>query len=89
VISVDDVQSWDMRGEHVLWDQRVLRITGERATESIARKWQGNVLAEMGTAFTFGIPFPIQLDDGSVFVSFYATLADGVMHQRYVRMRIA
>jgi len=88
VISEDAGRNWDMENEYVLWDQRIRRITGERATESVARKWEGNILAEMGTGFTFGIPYPIQLDDGSVFVSFYATLADGVMHQRYVRVRL-
>jgi len=88
-ISGDGGQTWDMESEYVLWDQRVRRIVGERASESIARKWEGNVLAEMFTSFQFGVPHPIQLDDGSVFVSFYATLEDGVTHQRYLRMRIS
>lgn len=87
-VSKDNGVTWDMESEHVLWDQRVRRIVGERASESIQRKWEGNVLAEMFTSFQFGVPHPIQLDDGSVIVSFYATLEDGVTHQRFVRIRI-
>lgn len=87
-ISEDDGRTWDLDSECVLWDQRVRCVTGERASESVQRQWEGSVLAEMFTSFQFGVPHPIQLDDASVFVSFYATLEDGVTHQRHVRFRI-
>ena len=88
VISEDEGRTWRMETEHVLWDQRARRIVGEPAAASVQRKWEGSALEEMFTGFQYGIPHPIQLDDGSIFVSFYATLPGGVTHQRYVRFEI-
>lgn len=86
-VSEDGGQSWDMESEYVLWDQQARRVTGEPASESRKRDWEGSSMAEMFT-WDFGIPHPVLLDDGSVLVTFYATQMDHIMHQRYVRFTI-
>src|ERR1041385_3421672 len=73
-LSEDGGLTWNLDSEYVLWDQRARRVVGEKASESQYRQWEGNVLTEMFPSFQFGVPHPIQLDDGSVFISFYATL---------------
>jgi hypothetical protein len=86
-VSEDGGKTWDMNHEYVLWDQRLRRVTGERTSESIQRAWEGGAMTEM-FSFDFGVPHPALLDDGSVFVTFYATTWDHLMHQRYVRCLI-
>ena len=88
IVSDDEGQTWDTASETTLWDQAARRVTGEPATQSERREWEGNVLAEMFTSFDFGIPSAVVLPDGTVFVTFYATQLDHVMHQRYVRLKM-
>ena len=76
-----------MTSECILWDQQARRITGELAKASEQRAYEGSSMEEMWT-WDFGIPHPIQLDDGTVLVTFYATQMDHIMHQRYVRFII-
>jgi hypothetical protein len=88
VISVDDGETWKTDEEIVLWDQAARRATGERPSASSQREWEGSALAEMFKIFDFGIPHVIELEDKTIFVSFYATQLDHVMHQRYVRLKV-
>jgi hypothetical protein len=86
-LSEDGGRTWQMDQEHVLWDQSARRVTGELASAGQERKWEGSCMAEMFT-WDFGVPEPTRLDDGSVLVTFYATQADHVTHQRYVRFKV-
>lgn len=88
IISDDEGQTWRSDEEIVLWDQSARKATGARCVESSARQWTGTALTEMFSIFDYGIPHPIELSDGSVFISFYATALDHVMHQRFVRLNV-
>lgn len=86
-VSEDAGRTWDMDSEYVLWDQRARRVTCEPARESVNRRYEGSAMLEMWT-FDFGVPNPVQFDDGSVLVTFYATQLDHVTHQRYIRFSL-
>lgn len=77
----------DTSAEHVLWDQSAHRITAKPIAKSTGRAWDGTSMSEMFT-WDFGGPHATTLDDGSVFITFYATDLDHIMHQRYVRLKI-
>jgi hypothetical protein len=77
-----------MENETILWDQAARRVTGDRGSGSEERAWEGTLLTEMFTSFDYGCPHPIELDDGTVFITYYATELDHIMHQRFIRLRV-
>jgi len=87
-LSEDSGRTWNMHEETVLWDRTARRVTCELVHGSESRNWQGSLLDEMFADFDFGVPHAIELEDGTVWITFYATEADNIMHQRYLRMKV-
>jgi hypothetical protein len=83
-ISDDDARTWDPADETVLYDGERRVVTGEPAPPAAARDDADPLWGSMW-GWTFGSPCPVELDDGSVLVAFFAADDGGVSAIRGVR----
>jgi len=85
--STDNGRTWDSVAPIRMWDEREKRIVAHQepwqCTVSVS---EDGVWAELA-AFTFGTPDLALLNDGSVLLTYYATLND-VTHIRACRFRV-
>lgn len=81
-LSGDDGRTWDADHPLQMWDAREARMLGE-PTRNRAADFDPGVWDEL-EAFTFGTPDLVDLGDGSVLLTYYATLG-GIIHVRACR----
>jgi len=81
-VSRDEASTWDSEPPVQMWDARGSRLLGQPAVD-IPLASDGGVWDEL-ESFTFGTPDLLALQDGSVLMTYYATLM-GVIHVRACR----
>jgi len=86
-LSEDDGRTWATDDELVLWDEATRHATGARAS---SRDVPDADVPLWGTmwGWTFGGPTPVQLPDGTVAVTFFATGVDGIPAIRCVQLEV-
>jgi hypothetical protein len=86
-LSEDGGRTWAVDDEIVLWDEGSRAATGARAS---SRDVPDADVPLWGTmwGWTFGGPTPVQLPDGTVAVTFFATGTDGVPAIRCVLLEV-
>ena len=86
-LSEDGGRTWAIDDELVLWDEARRAATGARAS---SRDEPDADLPLWGTmwGWTFGGPCPVQLPDGRVVVTFFATGVDGITAIRAVTLEV-
>ncbi len=77
VLSEDEGRTWDVDRELVVWDDAARRVTGTTARSRDRGEDEGALWGTMW-GWTFGTPTPVQLPDGRVAISFFASGFDGV-----------
>jgi hypothetical protein len=84
-LSADNGRTWN--DELVIWDESVRRVTGERPAEA-ATADRPEPLWDTMWRWTFGLPGPAVLADGSVGLVFYSAEPDGTATVRFVRITV-
>lgn len=82
-VSEDGGRTWDLAGEFLIWDETVRRVVGIPAASSGSAD-RDPPLWDTMWAWSFGLPAPALLADGSVGVAFYAAEPDGTPTVRFV-----
>ena len=85
-ISRDGARTWDRSDEIVLYDGDRRVISGEPAPSASSAVDTDPLWGSMW-GWTFGSPCPVELDDGSVLVAFFASDETGRSAIRIVRLR--
>lgn len=84
--SSDAGQTWDADGVVQMWDARQSRVVAE-PVKSGSRPGGEKGVWDALEQFTFGTPGMIRLDDGTVLLTYYATI-DGICHIRATRFAV-
>jgi len=85
--SPDGGATWDTQHPIQMWDARESRILAESVSAVTAKAAGGDGIWQALGGFTFGTPDLILLSDGSVLLTYYATLHD-IIHVRACRFRV-
>jgi len=85
--SPDGGQSWDTEHPIQMWDVRGSRILGEPVATAAHEAEGGDSIWAALSHFTFGTPDLLALPDGSVLLTYYATLHE-IIHVRACRFRV-
>ena len=85
-VSFDEGRHWNLDEPIQMWDSDSGRIVGE-LPEPHRRVTKSEGLWEMLPSFTFGTPDVVALADGSLLMTYYATVND-IIHVRACRFRI-
>jgi len=85
VLSEDGGATWDVADEFVVWDEASRRVSGERAVDARRAPDDPSLWGTMW-GWTFGTPTAVQVPDGSVLVTFFASGFDGVPAIHCVRI---
>jgi hypothetical protein len=85
--SPDGGANWDTEHPIQMWDARQTRILGESVAAVVERQKAGDSIWQALGGFTFGTPDLVALPDGSVVLTYYATLQD-IIHVRACRFRV-
>jgi len=86
-VSEDQGRTWRLDEELVIWDDTVRRVVGVPAAQVDATP-DADPLWHTMWGWTFGLPVPALLDDGSVGVAFYAADEGGASAVRFVRITV-
>ena len=85
--SPDGGATWDTQHPIQMWDARLTRILGEPVAAVVERnRAAGDSIWQALGGFTFGTPDLVGLPDGSVALTYYATLNE-IIHVRACRFR--
>ena len=84
-VSEDNGTSW-AKDSFVMWNERKKQITGTKSP-NISKEHKNEGVWEALQGFTFGTPDLKELNDGSILMSYYATL-DNIVHVRACRFKI-
>ena len=83
--SCDGAKTWDSSPIR-LWDERIKKVTAESAPLNTSTKEDEGVWDQL-QAFTFGTPNLLRLVDGTVLMTYYATI-DDIIHIRACRFQM-
>lgn len=84
--SLDVGTTWASETRVQMWDVAEARILGQPVAESTASRGPSGIWDDL-QRFSFGTPDLVLLDDGSVLMTYYATL-DEIIHVRACRFRV-
>ena len=85
-LSEDGGRTWDKKYSLQMWDVRNNRMLGKPIANNVT-DFRNRGVWEALEQFTFGTPDLVELDDGSILLTYYATV-DNVIHVRACRFRL-
>ena len=85
-LSRDGGVSWDAANSLQMWDPERSCMVGEPGAQSLTKNESSDIWQALA-GFTYGTPDLVALGDGSVLLTYYATI-DGVIHVRACRFRL-